>query len=283
MSKKQFDTLVDDIYDLFDKEDGHKCKQANVTWLASELGTVIEQAMAQSNSRQGGLRASNIGKPCRRQLWFDCHGFEGEDLAPHTKLKFLYGHVIEALLLFLAKEAGHKVTDAQKEVEIDGIKGHMDAKIDGVLVDVKSASTYSFKKFKEGTLPQDDAFGYIPQLAFYNQADYVSGQTAAFLAMDKQNGHICAYAPSNLPDMKLKVPQIKAEMEGDQPPDRPYVGVPDGKSGNQILGVECRYCAHKFNCWTDANNGQGVRVFAYSTGPKFFVEVVKEPNVPEIK
>ena len=43
----------------------------------------------------------------------------------------------------------------------------MDCKIDGEVVDVKSASAMSFKKFKNGTLYEDDPFGYIAQLAGY--------------------------------------------------------------------------------------------------------------------
>ena len=37
----------------------------------------------------------------------------------------------------------------QGEVEIEGIKGHRDAIIDGAIGDVKSASAFSYKKFEE--------------------------------------------------------------------------------------------------------------------------------------
>jgi hypothetical protein len=43
---------------------------------------------------------------------------KGEDLTPNTYVKFLYGHLIEELLLFLTRAAGHKVTDEQKKCEV---------------------------------------------------------------------------------------------------------------------------------------------------------------------
>ena len=43
-------------------------------------------------------------------------------------------------------------------------KATMDCKIDGVVTDVKSTSTFGFKKFKDGSLAFDDPFGYIAQI-----------------------------------------------------------------------------------------------------------------------
>jgi hypothetical protein len=40
----------------------------------------------------------------------------------------------------------------------------MDCIIDGEVVDVKTASGYGFRKFKDGTLPEEDTFGYMAQL-----------------------------------------------------------------------------------------------------------------------
>ena len=65
-------------------------------------------------------------------------------------------------------------------------------------------------------------------------------------------------------------------------PERCYPGVPDGKSGNLKLSVGCIYCGHKKECWADANQGQGIRVFQYANGKRFMVQVGKEPDVPEI-
>ena len=70
-------------------------------------------------------------------------------------------------MFFGAKLSGHVVQSEQKQVSVKGIKGHMDCKIDGEVIDIKTASGYAFKKFKDGTLAQHDSFGYLSQLAGY--------------------------------------------------------------------------------------------------------------------
>ena len=79
-----------------------------------------------------------------------------------------------------------KVTDLQKEVSVNGIKGHQDCMIDGVLVDCKSASGRSFEKFSNNKLHTDDPFGYIAQISAYAEGNGVD--EAAFLVIDKQHG-----------------------------------------------------------------------------------------------
>ena len=67
-------------------------------------------------------------------------------------IKFLYGHIPERVVLFLTELAGHKVTDEQKEVKVGGILGHMDCKIDGEVIDIKSASGYVFQSLRTALL-----------------------------------------------------------------------------------------------------------------------------------
>ena len=57
-------------------------------------------------------------------------------------IKFFGGHMIEKFVLLLAEVSGHKVEHGT-ELFLDDVKGHQDAEIDGVLVDVKSTSAYS--------------------------------------------------------------------------------------------------------------------------------------------
>lgn len=232
--------------------------------------------------REFTLRMSNIGKGAR-QLWYDKRYGKEEDLPPATIFKFIYGDLIESLLLFLARMAGHSVTHRQAEVVVEGVKGHIDADIDGVTVDAKSASTYAFRKFRDGTLADDDAFGYIEQLAGYCTARETDG---AFLAADKQNGHI-AYLPISLVDLKAainvkeRIEYLKQAVDGEVAPERCYPDEPEGESGNRALGTNCSYCSHKFRCWAECNGGLGLRTFLYSGGPKFLTKVAREPKVRE--
>ena len=71
-------------------------------------------------------------------------------------------------------------------------------------------------------------------------------------------------------------------MDRDIIPDRCYDPVPDGKSGNYKLPIGCVYCRHKTLCWSDANQGQGLRTFKYSNGNRHLVQIAKMPDVEEI-
>ena len=162
------DTLVDDIYRMIDTKeipDGVPIEQV-INDFGENVKQILRNNITESTFDRRKLRMSNIGKK-DRQLWYSYNGYKGEELMPHTRIKFLYGHLIEEMVLALTKLAGHDVTDEQKQAEVDGIKGSMDCKIDGVLTDVKSASPYGFKKFKDGSLINDDPFGYVDQIKGY--------------------------------------------------------------------------------------------------------------------
>ncbi len=279
MTSKTLDTLVTDIYDLFDPNKGHEPNEDNLNEVANNIKEILRIRLAQREDVRDPLRFSSLGRP-DRQLWYDAHpdGKE-EELNAKTFFKFLYGDVIEQLILFLAKESGHVVERSQEEIEVDGIKGHIDAIIDGVVVDVKSASPFGYKKFEKQTVTEDDPFGYVAQLSGY--ADVLTpGEAAAWLAFDKVSGDICVspLSSSIIADFKPapRIDHLKEVIARETPPERCYDTVPDGKSGNEKLQTACSYCKHKKRCHP------GLRTFLYSTGPRFLTKVVKQPDVPEL-
>ena len=71
-------------------------------------------------------------------------------------------------------------------------------------------------------------------------------------------------------------------VKRDTIPDRCYDPIPDGKSGNLKLPIGCVYCDYKRDCWSDANQGKGIRAFEYAKGKRYLVQVGKEPDVQEI-
>lgn len=278
-------SLVSDIYKLFGDEP-HKCSDERV----KEFGQAVAETVARRLSEvrtgtPGTLRMSNIGRPAR-QLWYETHlpAGDGESISPQAKVKFLYGDLLELMLLFLAEEAGHSVTDRQAKVDVNGVKGSMDAVVDGVVVDVKSASSPAFKKFEYGTLPDNDGFGYMEQLAGYSRGHGL-GTGAAFLAIDKQLGKIALLPFSEDELQAYRIPEridyLREVLDQSDPPERCYSPVPED-NGNQRLGVGCSYCPFKFKCWSDANNGSGLRTFLYANGPKHLVHVESEPRVQEV-
>jgi len=284
---KSIDTLVSDIESLFE---GAIFTSDNLLAFSTEINRVlVERFERYGQQDKRGLYLSNVGRPLR-QLWFELKsGLKGEPFSPSTKMKLLYGHIIEAFTLLLVKEAGHEVTELQQKVEVDGIRGRIDCRIDDYLVDIKSCSSRSFEKFKNGRLRNDDPFGYIGQLCGYAHGSGVNA--AAFLAIDKQFGHLCLLklTPEEIQayDVRSKISAAKEVLSRDIPPkDYCYPDQPDGVSktapfgnGNRILGTNCSYCDHKFNC------RPGIRQFIYSSGPKYFthIEPNKAPSVFEVK
>jgi hypothetical protein len=282
---KSLDTLVTDIYELFDDSKHHEPSEENLAKLGQNIMDIVKIRLAKRDDDREPLRFSSLGKK-DRQLWYMAHAKDkAEPLSAKTLFKFLYGDVIEQLLLFLAREAGHEVTREQEEIEVEGVKGHIDAVIDGVVVDVKSASPYSFQKFKDGKLFHDDPFGYIQQLSGY--ADTLTpGADAAFLVADKVHGDIhLSVVPKeviNENPPKPRIAHLREAIAQDAPPPRCYPDVAEGKSGNRKLGVNCSYCPFKDTCWADANGGKGLRKFLYFNGPMWLTDVQKEPRVPEL-
>ena len=227
------------------------------------------------------LRMSNVGKPLR-QLWYDNKSEMDSSVTPITMIKFLYGHILEEVVLMLARLSGHEVSDEQKEVTVNDVKGHMDCKIDGEVVDVKTASSFAFKKFKYGTLPDDDPFGYISQLSGYEQSEGTTG--GGFLVINKETGELTFYAPDEFDkiDTSKRIKTIRKAFKSKTPPDKCYPEIPEGTKGNMKIHRGCSYCPHKFVCHSDSNDGQGLRGFRYAKGVVYFTKVVKEPNVEEV-
>lgn len=285
---KTLDTLIPDIYTVLDDLNSDKGIDIPEDLMEEFLVNMREalEGWSTPHLQSKNLRMSNIGRPLRR-VWYDFKtkddsSLDEKTLHPSTFIKFLYGHMLEQVAILFIKLAGHKVTDAQKEVEVDGVKGHIDCKIDGEIVDIKTASNFSFKKFADGTLENNDTFGYMAQLAGYEEAE--GTEDGGFFAMNKESGEICLYRPGNLtkPNIKTKIKEIETVLSNSYPPEICYEAVAEGKRGNLKLHPICTYCPYKRRCWSDSNNGEGLRAFKYSNGIKYFTRVVSLPKVQEI-
>tara|TARA_R110002020_G_scaffold112483_4_gene258778 strand:+ start:863 stop:1732 length:870 start_codon:yes stop_codon:yes gene_type:complete len=282
---KNISTLVKDIYSLFTEPDGVVVSKERAKELSDQAGKNIAQhifnAVYEERKLKTNLRLSQIGKPMR-QIWYSSKGIKAEEIDGPTYIKFLYGNILEELLIALSELSGHKVTEAQEELNVDGIKGHQDARVDGVLVDFKSASNFAFNKFNTNELSKRDPFGYIHQLTAYAKSK--KDKIASWVIINKQTGEI---AVSNLhememPDVSKKITEVKDVVAKDNPPPRCYDDIPDGVSGNRRLDFGCVYCVYKLHCWSDANQGKGLRQFNYANGPRYFTKVTKVPNIEEI-
>lgn len=261
-------TLIEDIYGVFTKDVTVPPGAAKA--FGEELSRVVIESVQQ---RKGNyLRLSNLGNSCRRQLWYSVNTPElAERMSGATRIKFLIGNITESVVLFLAKLSGHVVTDEQKEVSVHGVKGHIDAKIDGHLVDVKSTSPSSFIKFKDHLSSDNDAFGYLSQLGTYAHAEGES--SGSFLAVEKVLGHL-HLDTHELPEVDYEpiVRDVQAVLSANEPPPRAFEDEKFQESGNRKLGVKCSYCDFKTSCWP------GVQRFDYARSSVFLTKVVRPPT-----
>ena len=281
---KKIETLVEDINKLFTSEDP-PIPEKEVDTLIDTFAVSIKQHLKtflyETPRANKNLRLSVIGRP-DRQLWYDINQPSDKPLSSSLRIKFLYGYLLEELLILFSSVAGHKVTHQQKEVTVEGIKGHQDCMIDNFLIDMKSASWRSFQKFKNNTLSEDDPFGYIAQMSAYAEANGV--EEGGFLVIDKQSGEICLSKVNSLEmiNAKKRITHLKKIIKHKTAPSKCFDDLPEGKSGNRKLDVRCIFCSHKSKCWSDANDGKGLRIFQYERGKKYLTQVKREPNVTEI-
>lgn len=282
---KQIDTLVEDMEAVILGLNGWD--NAIAKTMSDNITSMSDSRFSKPQEPRGYLSMSSLGTPCHRKLWYKVNKTDlAQPLRPNALLKFFFGDMIEELALCIAQQAGHTVVGQQDLMEAHGIKGSRDCVIDGMTVDVKSASPYSFKKFKEGNLREQDPFGYISQLSSYVYAakddPLVTKKThGAFLVIDKVNGHICLDVYDFTNEIKVKeaeINTIKEVVDNNIPPDRGFNDEPQSKtSPNKKLCMECSYCEFKKACWP------GLRAFAYSNGPVFLTDVRKELKVPELE
>lgn len=289
---KSIHTLVDDIYKLF--ETGKEIPTKDIVILSRNIAKTIYKRLRDTSRKRrppSVLRMGSIGQGAKL-LWYTSRDKEPKIFTGQEKIRFIYGDVLEELMLFFAEQAGHEVTGKQDFLTLEGVRGIRDAKIDGVTTDVKSTSPAAFFKFENRSIldPKNDPFGYIMQVSAYAQADQKKpyedcDEPAALFAINKSNGKLITVVIEDIdqPDVAKRIRHLRKVLASDTPPERCYEDEPDGKGGNRKINKNCGFCKFKDDCWSDANDGAGLRIFKYSNGWRFLTHVEKLPAVDEIK
>lgn len=280
---KTIDTLVSDIEEVIYGRGGWYSAIGEM--LGNNIASAANKRFSKPQEPRGYLSLSSIGTPCKRKLWYRINQpTSGEPLDAKMLLKFFYGDMIEELILAMVEASGHKLHGMQDRLNVHGIRGHRDAVIDGMTIDVKSCSPYAFKKFKDGDLRENDPFGYISQLSSYVYAakddpEVTDKTRGAFLAIDKVNGEICLDVYDFTEELKTKEQEMLAAKDlvaGDIPTER-IPPVPASKSSpNTKLDKSCQFCEYKKTCWPN------LKMYQYSYGIEYLVHVEKPPKVPEV-
>lgn len=273
---KDIKNLIKDIYG----EVGNKgwFTKAIAEDFSGEVGRKLVEATGREH-KVPTLRLSEMGIKCPSHLWHSIHSPSlRQPVQPYTQIKFTYGHILEAYVISMAKAAGHEVVGEQDELTVDGVVGHRDCVIDGCIVDVKSANSRSFQKFRDGSIRNNDSFGYLDQLDGYlvgSQDDpLVTNKSVGYLlAINQELGHLALYEHHCREEsIRQRIRDYRRIVSLDRPPNCTCEEVPDGTSGNYKLGVVASYNAYKFACKPH------VRCFLYSEGPRYLTKVVRRPQ-----
>jgi len=217
----------------------------------------------------GGLRLSQIGK-CLRQQYFMAKKYPAEKLQPRAKMTFLFGDIVEAIVVALIKSSGINLHSEQKEVCLDEIKGHIDGIITinnkDYLFECKSMSDGNFKKLEAVGLSDD--FGYLSQTNSYMHC--LNIDKCLLIAVNKNTGHIAEVEINKSEEIVSRIKNdiniLKKSLKNNKLPPRKYEPVLEkskgGHTGRMILPIPCSYCAYKNFCWEnlqqDFNNNKPI-------------------------
>ena len=118
------DTLVEDIYKLFDTDNKVvlKINEEDLKVFAETTVAAVVSSLSKEE-REPYLRVSMIGQPDRK-IWNALNGVEKEKLPAPTLIKFLYGSILENLLILLVKTAGRFIVELIVRIRYTGAKGN---------------------------------------------------------------------------------------------------------------------------------------------------------------
>ena len=245
-NSKSINTVVPDVYEVMKSRD----YSGDLNTIAMQAGREVEEAIKKAfepYENKNELRMSSIGR-CERAQWYAVKGYTPEELEGSVYLTFLQGHILEAVLVALIKLAGHDVQDQQKKHTVEGINGSQDCTIDGELVDIKTASAWSFdNKFAEDGI-KDDTFGYIKQLSGYGKTE--DRKDGYFLAFNKNKSTLKLCKQELEEDIDTFIVDLKDKMESDTPPMRLANATTFSKAeAKEKLCMTCAFCGFKEDCY----------------------------------
>jgi hypothetical protein len=198
------------------------------------------------------LRASGIGHPCDRNLWYGANGHKANFDRKALRI-FAVGHALEPVAITFLREEGWEVEhnegsqQAAQEVRIPVgnlgiISGHHDAVISRgektLLIDVKTMNSRAFALWKkQGTLKKSPQ--YVDQLHVYAQglgADSFTGLAVVGICKDNSDlaMDIFPFDPSRWKGIYERAERV---FSAPLPPDP-----------GELPAWGCRYCGHKEHC-----------------------------------
>jgi len=235
-------------------------------------------AKRQLTERRGEyrIRMSGLGRPLCQQV-LDKQGIK-ESMQYNTLFRFMFGDMVESLLMLVMREAGVDIVDSQRQVELElggqTIKGTLDVIIRDELGvekvwDIKSASDWAYKNKFTGfggydSIKDDDPFGYVMQGYLYSAA--TSMPFGGWIVVNKSSGEVAVVEAPEWQDddreayLADAVDRVKFLTNPSVKPFKPF---PDEyetyrrkgetlRTENKVLSKECNLCGYRNHCWPKA-------------------------------
>jgi hypothetical protein len=235
---------------------------------AKDCLSAVQKQFTDKRESEFRIRMSNIGRPlCQLQMEkkYATDSTVGYADNYNTKLRNLYGDIIEAVVVMLLRVVKVNIQGVQGKVKLKtkyfDIKGTYDIIIDDKVYDIKSASSFSFRnKFGQGfqSIANDDVFGYLPQGYLYAQS--LKKNFGGWIVINKETGEMLITEPPR-EDSKFKREALKRAntnmkaLMKDEPFERQFELKNEkfgrNETGNKVLGTVCSYCQYKHKCWGD--------------------------------
>lgn len=227
-------------------------------WLARQYGYMAEASIKkQFSKREKGsvLRFSGAGKGAR-QIAYEYHDFpeNGKKMNARSRLVFLYGDLLEALMVTLCKASGVQLTACgldQKTISttLGGVevKGHLDGLHVGNpirTVEFKSMSSFAFEQLQKGVIDHT----YLVQVNLGMNATGLD--ECIFVGIEKESGAmhetILSYDKTYVTWANNNISQVVSSTK-EILPARCF-SPSKLKDGNSYYPWNCSYCKFYNTC-----------------------------------
>ena len=267
---------------------------------ANECRDAIDKQI--NSRREFRIRMSGLGRPiCQQILEREKHV---EDMDYNAFFRFLFGDIVESVLVLIMEQADVEIVEKQKAVSLDIAGQKILGTLDLILKDemgvdkvwdVKSASEWAFKFKYTGyggyeKIKEDDPFGYIMQGHLYGEATGLP--FGGWIVVNKSSGQVAIVEAPDWQDEDRKLYMADAEkrvkrlLDPDPKFVKPFksefetykVKGEEIRTGNKVLPKICGMCGHRSHCWSKSQLHDKVTSKAKSP-PKVWYDVLKKKAI----
>jgi len=267
---------------------------------ANECRDAIDKQI--NSRREFRIRMSGLGRPiCQQILEREKHV---EDMDYNAFFRFLFGDIVESVLVLIMEQADVEIVEKQKAVSLDIAGQKILGTLDLILKDemgvdkvwdVKSASEWAFKFKYTGyggyeKIKEDDPFGYIMQGHLYGEATGLP--FGGWIVVNKSSGQVAVVEAPDWQDEDRKLYMADAEkrvkrlLDPDPKFVKPFksefetykVKGEEIRTGNKVLPKICGMCGYRSHCWSKSQLHDKVTSKAKSP-PKVWYDVLKKKAI----